>query len=174
MSGESRRPSVYVRVRPFNPCLGQFRTALQASALVNSLKLVRCVMQSLQDHQKLNTEIDNTIKTTDALTLAIWEYNIPITKVSLTEETKIGPWFPGTLFRAFRHYSIVDFLFKKIKKFLVVWYTMQSSWMGLNQKLLWHKWFLEKLKIKILPSSGIYLTTIGTGLKSLFELVLLT
>ena len=39
-------------------------------------------MQSLQDHQKLHTEIGNTIKTTDALTLAIWEYNIPITKVS--------------------------------------------------------------------------------------------
>ena len=40
-------------------------------------------MQSLQDHQKLHTEIGDTIKTTDALTLAIWEYNIPITKVSL-------------------------------------------------------------------------------------------
>jgi len=62
---------------------GQFRTALQASALVNSLKLVRCVMQSLQDHQKLHTEVGNTIKTTDALTLAIWEYNIPITKTLL-------------------------------------------------------------------------------------------
>ena len=49
---------------------------------MNSLKLVRCVMQSLQDHQKLHTEVGNTIKTTDALTLAIWEYNIPITKVS--------------------------------------------------------------------------------------------
>lgn len=39
-------------------------------------------MQSLQDHQKLHTEIGNTIKMTDALTLAIWDYNIPITKVS--------------------------------------------------------------------------------------------
>ena len=84
MSGEPLLKPMIVRFGPiFNQFLGQFRTALQASALVNSLKLVRCVMQSLQDHQKLHTEIGDTIKTTDALTLAIWEYNIPITKVSL-------------------------------------------------------------------------------------------
>ena len=62
----------------------RFRTALQASALVNSLKLVRCIMKILkEDKLSLFTEIeDKNCQETDALTLAIWNYNIPIVKVN--------------------------------------------------------------------------------------------
>ena len=56
------------------------RTPLQASALVNSLKLVRGVMQRLTADGTLNHEIEYRSRI-DALTLAIWDYNIPISKV---------------------------------------------------------------------------------------------
>ena len=63
--------------------LSRSRTALQASALVNSLKLVRCIMKILrEDKLILFSEIDDqNCQETDALTLAIWNYNIPIVKV---------------------------------------------------------------------------------------------
>ena len=56
------------------------RTPLQTSSLVNSLKLVRAVMQRLKADDNLNHEVEH-VHRIDALTMAIWEYNIPISKV---------------------------------------------------------------------------------------------
>ena len=58
------------------------RTPLQTSSLVNSLKLVRAVMQRLKADDNLNHEVEH-VNRIDALTMAIWEYNIPISKVRL-------------------------------------------------------------------------------------------
>ena len=58
----------------------QMRTPLQASSLVNSLKLVRAVMQRLKADENLHHEVEH-VHRIDALTMAIWEYNIPISKV---------------------------------------------------------------------------------------------
>ena len=58
----------------------QMRTPLQCSSLVNSLKLVRAVMQRLRLDGDVQHEVEH-VNRIDALTMAIWEYNIPISKV---------------------------------------------------------------------------------------------
>ena len=62
---------------------GRERTALQTATLVGSLKLVRCIMRILkEDSALLNQEISKeNCQETDALTLALWNYNIPVVKV---------------------------------------------------------------------------------------------
>ena len=62
---------------------GRERTALQTATLVGSLKLVRCIMRILkEDSALLNQEISKeNCQETDALTLALWSYNIPVVKV---------------------------------------------------------------------------------------------